>query len=136
MLQRGAKPLAGLTGLRPRQLAVAALVAIVALIAYVYASTNPLSTAEAAEGASGMLFTVSNVHYLMNEAAPDRIDAATFELSAPSAPLPRLSIQINSGGPSYSCSAAATGVSCATTSPPATLESATALIVTASAPTP
>ena len=114
---------------RPKRLlAVVALVGAISLATYAFAASNtvPATTAGAGSGAiSG--YTVSAVAYALNATTPTNLDSVTFTISPAAATT--VKAQLASGGAWYACTNTAGSVSCATTSPQATVAAATQLTV-------
>jgi hypothetical protein len=106
---------------------------------YVFTASNtvPITTAGSGLGAvSG--YTVSNLHYVLNNATPSNIDSMTFTITpaVPSAGTGTVSVSValSSGGPTaYVCTTdtAGTTVTCATTSPQLTAALLTSVTVIA-----
>ena len=71
----------------------------------------------------------SGVAYTLNASTPSNIDAVTFTLNPTAASV--VKAQLVSGGGYYSCTNAAGSVTCATTSPQATVAAANQLTVLA-----
>jgi hypothetical protein len=105
--------------------------------AFTAANTVPDSTAGAGSGTvSG--YTVSNIHYGLDETTPANVDSLTFNVdpAIPSSSSGTVVAQaaLASGGPNtYSCSTNTSGdtVTCATTSPQLTADALTGVTVVA-----
>ena len=105
-----------------------ACVATISLATYAFTASNtvPATTAGAGSGAiSG--YTVSGIGYTLNATTPTNIDAVTFTISPTTATT--VKAQLAAGGTWYACTNTAGSVSCATTSPQATVAAATQLTV-------
>jgi hypothetical protein len=115
-----------------RVLVVVAFVGIVGAAAYAFTAGNtvPASNAGAGSGAiSG--YTVSNIAYAPNASTPTNLDQVTFDLDAPATDV---KVTLVNGGSVYDCGASAGAsntVTCATTSPQATVAAANNLTVVA-----
>jgi len=73
-------------------------------------------------------YTVSGVSYTLNASNPQNIDAVAFTISPAAAATVKASLD---GTNWFSCTNTAGSVSCATTSPQATVGSASSLVVVA-----
>ncbi len=94
-----------------------------------YASDSPLIPAQAAQNATPVPWTVSQVHYALNSANPTRIDMVTFTMSPPPSAPASVSISLQPSGPTYPCSFAGPSATCSTTSPQALVLPSTLLKV-------
>jgi hypothetical protein len=120
-----------MTGRFPRSRLLVTIVAAAAVAggayAFTAANTVPASKAGAGSGAvSG--YTITNLHYNLNAAAPGNIDSLTFTISpvVPSTSTGKVIVQatLSSGGPfTYTCATDTTGATatCATSSPSLTI---------------
>jgi len=119
------------TGISRRRLVVVGLLALaVAGGTYVYAATNtvPNTTAGAGSGTiSG--YTVSSVAYTLNSTNPANLDSVAFTIAPAAAST--VKVQLAPSGTWYSCTNSAGSVSCNTTSPAASVATATQLTVVA-----
>lgn len=105
---------------------------LVATAMYGYSASNsmPASAPSAGQGASSISgFTVSGVSYTLNATSPQNIDQVAFTISPSTATT--VKARLSSSGSWYSCTNTAGSVSCATTSPQATVSGATSLDVVA-----
>lgn len=107
-----------------------AFAAAVATGAYAFAASNTLGPSDAGAGAGSVSgYTASGVSFSLDAGDPTRIDAVTFSINPAAASQVR--VRLTSGGAWYSCTNAAGSVSCATTSPQASLAAADRLDVVA-----
>jgi hypothetical protein len=115
-----------------RALVLALVIAVVAGVAtYAFTASNTLpSSTSAGSGAANISgYTVSGVAYALNSTTPTNIDSVTFSISPASATT--VKAQIVSSGSWYPCTNSGGSVTCATTSPQATVNSANQLTVIA-----
>lgn len=106
--------------------AVVAAAASVGGLAFTAANTVPATKAGDGTGAvTG--YVVSSVHYGLNATDPTLADSITFNLD--STPVAGSTIKTKVGGNWYTCTNAAAAVTCATTSPQATVAPITTLQV-------
>lgn len=113
-----------------RRLAVLGVAATLALGGYAFTASNTVPATSAGLGAGAISgYTVSGVAYSLNASTPSNIDAVTFTLSPTAASV--VKAQLVSDGSYYSCTNAAGSVTCATTSPQATVAAANQLTVLA-----
>jgi hypothetical protein len=113
-----------------RRAAALGAAAALGLGAYAYTASNTVPTTAAGLGATAISgYTVSGVGYSLNTSTPSNIDAVTFSLSPTAAST--VKAQLVTGGAFYSCTNTAGSVSCATTSPQATVAAANQLTVLA-----
>lgn len=114
-----------------RRVVIAVLAAVViGVAAYAFTATNtvPDTTAGAGSGTiSG--YTITNVQYGLNATTPTNLDQVAFTISPAAATT--VKVQLAPAGSWYSCTNAAGSVTCATTSPQATVAAATQLTVVA-----
>ncbi len=119
--------------MRRKKLYLALLVvpALAALAMYGLTNSNTV-TAKAAGDGSGAIsgFTISDVGYTLNASDPTKIDAVTFTISPATTSTLKAKL-VASGTSWYSCTNTAGSVSCATTSPQATVLAADELRVVA-----
>jgi len=116
---------------RPRRL-VPVLVVAAALAGGTYAFTaaNVVPASDAGAGAGAISgYTISAIQYTLNSSTPTNLDQVAFTISPATAT--QAKIQLASGGSWYSCTIAGASVTCATTSPQATVAAATLLTVVA-----
>jgi hypothetical protein len=101
-----------------------------ALGAYAFTASNTVPTTSAGSGAAAISgYAVSGVAYALNATSPTNIDAVTFSISPTAATT--VKAQLVSGGTFYPCTNTSGSVSCATTSPQATVAAANQLTVLA-----
>lgn len=106
---------------------VAFAILVVAGFTYAYAASNTVPATAAGDGASPISgFAITGVHYNLNATNPGNIDTVTFTIS-PAAATVKISLDNTNY---YSCSGT-TSITCTTTSPQATVTSATELRVIA-----
>ena len=113
-----------------RRAGAVCVAATLALGAYAYTASNTVPATSAGSGATAITgYTVSGVAYSLNATTPTNIDAVTFTISPTAATT--VKAQLVSAGTYYSCTNTAGSVSCATTSPQATVSAANQLTVLA-----
>jgi hypothetical protein len=115
---------------RSLRLATALVVAgVVGVGAYAYTASNSVPATQAGEGATAISgYTTSAVQYTLNSSDPTKIDAVAFTISPTTG---TVKAQLVSSGSWYSCTNSSGSVSCATTSPQATVSTANQLTVVA-----
>jgi hypothetical protein len=115
--------------IRPRRLVVVGVLAIaVGSGVFAYAATNtvPGSSAGAGSGAiSG--YAVSNIQYTIDSTTPTNLNQVSFTISPAAASV--VKAQLSASGAWYNCTNSTGSVTCATTSPQATVAGATQLTV-------
>jgi uncharacterized membrane protein len=115
-----------------RTLVIAMVIAIVAgaaTYAFTASNTLPASTSAGSGAAAISGYTVSGVAYNLNATTPTNIDSVSFTINPGTAST--VKAQLASGGQWYQCTNTAGSVSCATTSPQATVTTASQLTVIA-----
>ena len=113
-----------------RRAGALAIAGTLALGAYAYTAANTVPATSAGSGATAISgYTITNVQYTLNGTTPTNIDAVTFTISPTAAST--VKAQVASAGTFYSCVNTAGSVSCATTSPQATVAAANQLTVVA-----
>jgi hypothetical protein len=115
-----------------RTLVIATVIAIVAGVstyAFTASNTLPGSTSAGSGAASISGYTVSGVAYNLNATTPTNIDSVSFSINPTTAST--VKAQLASGGQWYQCTNTTGSVSCATTSPQATVSTASQLTVIA-----
>ena len=114
-----------------RRLAIFAVLAIaVASGVFAYAATNTVPATTAGSGAAAISgYTITSVAYGLNATVPTNLDSVSFTIAPTTATT--VKVQLAAAGTWYSCSNTAGAVSCATTSPQATVAAATQLTVVA-----
>jgi hypothetical protein len=97
---------------------------------FAYAATNTVPNSNAGAG-SGTIsgYTITNVAYTLDSTTPTNLNQVAFTISPTSTS--SVKAQLASGGSWYSCTNASGSVTCATTSPQATVAAATQLTVVA-----
>jgi hypothetical protein len=112
-------------------------VLLVVIVAFVFASVgnalaaaNTVPASAAGDGAGAISgYTVSAVHYNLNATNPQNIDSVTFTTNVTVPAGSTVKIQLD-GANWYTCAGqGSTSISCTTTSPQATVSSATSLRV-------
>jgi hypothetical protein len=115
---------------RRRLVIFAVLAVMVASGVFAYAASNTVPATTAGSGAAAISgYTVSGVAYGLNASTPTNLDSVSFTIAPTTATT--VKVQLASGGNWYSCSNTAGAVTCATTSPQATVAAATQLSVVA-----
>ena len=95
---------------------------------YALTAANTVNASKAGDGSGGITgYTVSGVHYTLNATDPTLIDAVAFNLNSAPVAGSTVKAQLAAAGPWYACTATGTAVSCATTSPAATVAGASSL---------
>jgi hypothetical protein len=114
-----------------RRLAIFAVLAMaVASGVFAYAATNTVPATTAGSGAAAISgYTITSVAYGLNASTPTNLDSVSFTIAPTTANT--VKVQLAAAGTWYSCSNTAGAVSCATTSPQATVAAATQLTVVA-----
>jgi hypothetical protein len=98
-----------------RRLAVLAVFAIVAVSAFGFAASNIVPDSKAGDGQGAVSgYTVSNIHYVLDGADPSVIDEVKFDVDSTPAAGSTLKVKlVESGGSWYTCTNAATAITCA-----------------------
>lgn len=95
---------------------------------FAFTASNTVPATKAGDGSGAVTgYVASSVHYALNAADPTKADSLTFTLD--SAPVAGSTIRAKVGGNWYSCTNVTVAVTCATTSPAATVVSMTTLEV-------
>ena len=103
---------------------------VVASSAYAFTQSNTIPATRAGDGNSAISgFTATSVVYTLNATNPQNIDQVAYTLAPTSATT--VKTQLAAAGTWYSCTNTAGSVTCATTSPQATVAAATQLTVVA-----
>ena len=101
-------------------------------VTYAYAAANVVPASKAGDGAGAITgYTVSAVHYNLNATNPGNIDSVTFTTSVtvPTGSTVKIKL-VSAGADWYTCTVqGSTSISCATTSPQATVLAADSLRV-------
>ncbi len=109
---------------------VAILVGILASAAYAFTASNTVPASQAGSGNNTISgYTATNVAYTLNATTPTNIDSVAFTIAPTTTSA--VKIQLAAAGSWYSCVNASGSVTCATTSPQATVVAATQLTVVA-----
>ena len=107
-----------------RMLAAGSIAALMGLAgsAFTAGNTMPADT-QAGDGATAITgYTVSAVHYELNETNPENIDAVTFTLNSTPPVGSTMTIQLAEAGDWYSCTNLAAVLTCPTTDTQATVD--------------
>jgi hypothetical protein len=97
---------------------------------YAFTAANTVPATKAGDGTGTVTgYVVSSVHYNLNATNPANIDSVTFTLDSAPVAGSTLRAQLAAAGNWYTCTNAATAVTCTTTTPQATVLGATALRV-------
>ena len=93
-------------------------------------ASNAVPATKAGDGSGAVSgYTVSAVSYTLNASNPSNLDQVSFTVDTAPAAGSTMKVQLAAGGSWYSCTNSGTTVSCATTSPQATVAGATTLRV-------
>ena len=115
---------------RGRTAAPLALVGALMVGAYAFASSNTVPATRAGDGSRAISgYTIGSVAYALDASSPQNVDAVTFTISPTSATVVKVSL--DGGTTWHACVNSSGSVSCATTSPQATVAAASALEVVA-----
>ena len=113
-----------------RLIALALAIAAVTGLSFVLAAANVVPDTKAGDGVGTISgYTVSGVHYTLNSSDPSKVDQVAFTVDSTPTAGSTLKAQLVSGGSWYSCTNSGTSVTCATTSPQATVTPANSLRV-------
>src|SRR5512143_3851422 len=94
------------------------------------AAANTVPASHAGDGAGAIAgYTVSAIHYTLNNTTPTNIDQVSFTLSVAPVAGSTIRARLYDLGSWYSCTNVGANVTCNTTSPQATVASATNLTV-------
>lgn len=97
---------------------------------YAYTASNTVGASQAGDGSGAITgFVVSSVKYNLNTSNPSNIDSVTFSLDSSPTAGSTLKTQLAPAGSWYTCTNVSTAVTCAVTSPQATVAAATNLRV-------
>jgi hypothetical protein len=111
-----------------RLAAVAVLASVLVAGTYAYTAANTVDASKAGDGSGAVTgYLVSAVHYTLNTTSLQNVDSVTFTLD--SEPASGSTIKAQVGANWYSCTNVTTAVTCATTSPQATVLPITSLRV-------
>ena len=108
------------------------LLVVGGLVAGTYALTaaNTVPASKAGDGSGAVSgYVLSSIHYDLNVTTPGNIDQVTFTLDSVPVAGSTITAQLAPAGSWYSCTNVGTAVTCATTSPQATVLAATSLRV-------
>ncbi len=115
---------------RGRTLGALIVAGVVASSAYAFTQSNTVPATRAGDGNSAISgYTATSVVYSLNATNPQNLDQVAFTLS-PTATT-TVKVKLAAAGSWYSCTNTAGSVTCATTSPQATVAAATELTVVA-----
>ncbi|MEO7427827.1 MAG: hypothetical protein ABIY48_00440 [Acidimicrobiales bacterium] len=94
----------------------------------VFTASNTVPDSKAGDGTGAVTgYVLSSVHYGLNATDPTKADSITFSLD--SSPAAGSTLKTKVGGSWYTCTYVTTAVTCATTSPQATVQPITTLQV-------
>lgn len=114
-------------------LASGAVVSILLVRSFALTASNTVPTSKAGSG-TGVIsgYTLTNVHYGLNETTPSNIDSVTFDVDAAPPAGAVLKVKLVAAGSTYyTCTNVSTAVTCNTTSPQATVAASDQLLVVA-----
>jgi len=113
-----------------RIVALALAVSAVTGVSLVLTAANSVPATKAGDGSNTITgYTVTSVHYTLNGTDPSKVDQVAFTVDSTPVAGSTLKAQLVAGGSWYSCSNSGTAVTCATTSPQATVAPTDALRV-------
>ena len=113
-----------------RLMALALAVSAVTGMSLVLTAANSVPATKAGDGSNTISgYAVTGVHYTLNSTDPSKIDQVAFTVDSAPGVGSTLKAQLVAGGSWYSCSNTGTAVTCATTSPQATVAPSDALRV-------
>lgn len=114
----------------PRLAGAALVVVALSVGSFALTAGNTVPNTKAGDG-SGIItgYIVSSIHYNLNGTDPSKIDSVTFTLNSTPAVGSTLKAQVVDLGNWYSCTNSGANVTCATTSPQATVAAADKLTV-------
>jgi hypothetical protein len=116
--------------IRPRTAVVLVVALAIGLGTYAYSATNTVPDGSAGAGSGAISgYTISGVSYTLDSTTPTNLNQVAFTIAPTAAGT--VKAQLAAGGSWYSCTNAAGSVTCATTSPQATVAAATQLTVVA-----
>lgn len=108
----------------------AILVGALVVGAFALTNSNTVPATQAGDGAGAISgYVVSAVKYNLNASNPSNIDSVTFNLDSTPVAGSTLKMQLAAAGSWYTCTNLAVAITCATTSPQATVAAATTLRV-------
>ncbi|MEY2420193.1 MAG: hypothetical protein QOI95_260 [Acidimicrobiaceae bacterium] len=106
----------------------AVIAGAIGVAGFAFTASNTVPATKAGDGSGAVTgYVASSVHYGLNASTPTNLDSITFTLD--SAPVAGSTIKTKIDGNWYTCSAVTVAVTCATTSPQATVQPATTLEV-------
>lgn len=111
---------------RTKRLAIVAGIAgLMAVGVFAFTASNTVPGTKAGDGSGAITgYVVSSVHYTLNGSDPTKVDSVSFTLDSAPVAGSTLKVQLESAGSWYSCTNVTTAVTCATTSPQATVQPA------------
>ena len=113
-----------------RFVALALAVSVVTGLSLVLTAANSVPATKAGDGSNSITgYAVTAVHYTLNAGNPANVDQVGFTVDSTPVAGSTLRAQLVAGGSWYSCTNSGTSVTCATTSPQATVAPADALRV-------
>lgn len=97
--------------------------------AHAFTASNSVAASQAGAGSASISgYTISDVRYTMNSSTPTNLDAVGFTISPTTG---TVKAKLSAAGAWYACTNTAGAVSCATTSPQATVAGTDTLTVVA-----
>lgn len=115
---------------RTRFLGTCVIVFAIATAAYAFTNSNTVPATNAGSGSNTVSgYTATSITYGINATTPTNLDSVAFTISPTTTSA--VKVQLAAAGSWYSCTNTAGAVSCATTSPQATVAAATNLTVVA-----
>ena len=110
---------------------IAGVAAIVAAAVFAFTASNTVPPSKAGEGTGTITgYVVDTVHYTLNAADPSKVDSVTFNLDTAPVAGGTIKAQLVTAGSWYTCTNVGAAVTCITTSPQATIGTASQLTVT------
>lgn len=110
---------------------VAGVAAAVAAAVFAFTASNTVPASKAGEGTGTITgYVVDTVHYTLNAADPSKVNSVTFNLDTVPVAGGTIKAQLAPAGSWYTCTNAGVTVTCVTTSPQATTNTASQLTVT------
>jgi hypothetical protein len=114
----------------PRLTVVALVVVALSVGAFALTAANTVPDTKAGDGSGTITgYVATSVHYTLNGTDPSKLDSVAFTLDSTPVAGSTLKAQLVSGGNWYTCTNSGTSVTCATTSPQATVLAANNLRV-------
>ena len=112
----------------PRLTVVALVVVALSVGAFALTAANTVPDTKAGDGSGTITgYVATSVHYTLNGTDPSKLDSVAFTLDSTPAAGSTMKIQLAAAGSWYSCTNAGANLTCATTSPQATVAGASTL---------